>query len=378
VDELALDAAQLGLMTSLFYASFAGIQLPLGSALDRLGGRLVTPLLMLSAVAGSLLFAVGESFLVLAAGRLLMGAGMAGVFMGSLKIFSRWFSSARFASASGYLVAFGALGALAAGTPLAWLNQAIGWRAVFAVGAAAILLSAASLFAWTRDCPEGQTLSLARDGDGGLGRIMRTLTFWRVALLDFFMVGSLLSLQGLWGGPFLVDVLGASKLEAGSVLTLLSLGALVGYIACGSLADRVGRRPVIFGGASVFVLSQSALVVLAFFPAKALALPAFLLFGFSGAFNILLKAHARATFPLELTGRAVTAVNFFGIGGAFVVQWVQGLIIGSFAPDRSGHYVPEAYAAAFGLAAIGGLGAVLFYFTGLAAKRLPVREQPSS
>ncbi|MCB0132228.1 MAG: hypothetical protein KDD78_15315, partial [Caldilineaceae bacterium] len=42
--EMALNAGQLGLMTSLFYAAFAAMQIPLGIGLDRWGSRWVTPL----------------------------------------------------------------------------------------------------------------------------------------------------------------------------------------------------------------------------------------------------------------------------------------------------------------------------------------------
>ncbi|HHW87664.1 MAG TPA: MFS transporter, partial [Chloroflexi bacterium] len=86
--ELILDALQLGFMTSLFFAAFAAVQLPLGLRLDRLGPRLVTPALMLAGAAGSLLFAAAHSFGALAWGRALIGVGMAGILMGALKAFS--------------------------------------------------------------------------------------------------------------------------------------------------------------------------------------------------------------------------------------------------------------------------------------------------
>jgi MFS family permease len=374
-EELSLGAAQLGLMTSLFYLSFSAVQLPLGSALDRYGARLVTPFLMLFAVAGSLLFAAAHSFGMLAAGRMLMGVGMAGVFTGSMKLFSRWFSPGRFTTASGYLVAIGALGALSAGTPLAWLNEAFGWRVVFLLGAAVIFLSAVSILLGTRNNPRGEGLHDHSYGGHKLSTVLHSLTFWRVAALDFFMVGSLLSIQGLWGGPFLLDVMGFSSVQAGSRLTALSLGALVGYVASGSLADRLGDRRMILLGSSALFVSQAALVALALAPRTGLVLPVFVLFGFAGAFNILLKAHARAVFPLGLTGRAVTAVNLFGIGGAFVIQWVQGLVIGSFGSEAGGAYPQEAYAAAFGLAALGTLAAILFFVSGMALPRRLARRR---
>ena len=62
VGDVGLNAAQLGLMTSLFFAAFAAMQIPLGIGLDRWGPRWVTPLLMLATVAGSLVFAAATAF----------------------------------------------------------------------------------------------------------------------------------------------------------------------------------------------------------------------------------------------------------------------------------------------------------------------------
>lgn len=75
---MGLNAAQLGLMTSLFYGSFALIQVPLGISLDRWGPCWVTPIIMMAGVIGSLVFAVAPSYAVLALGRTLIGIGIAG------------------------------------------------------------------------------------------------------------------------------------------------------------------------------------------------------------------------------------------------------------------------------------------------------------
>ncbi len=59
--ELDLNAGQLGLLTSLFFAAFAAIQLPMGVWLDRWGSRWVTPSLMFIGALGSLLFALAPN-----------------------------------------------------------------------------------------------------------------------------------------------------------------------------------------------------------------------------------------------------------------------------------------------------------------------------
>ena len=172
--DLALSADQLGLMTSLFFAAFAAIQLPLGIWLDRWGPRWVTPGLMLVGAAGSVIFALAPNFALLALGRALIGMGMAGILMGSLKIFSQWFPAHRFATMSGLLVGIGALGALAAATPLAWLNDAIGWRAVFGLGAAMTCLMCAS-GAWPHWLSSSPGCSWAFKG---CGQAPTSLTRW--------------------------------------------------------------------------------------------------------------------------------------------------------------------------------------------------------
>ena len=59
--QLSLNAAELGLMTSLFFAAFAAAQIPVGVGLDRWGPRWVTSSLMSIGVVGSLVFAVAHS-----------------------------------------------------------------------------------------------------------------------------------------------------------------------------------------------------------------------------------------------------------------------------------------------------------------------------
>ncbi|MCA9969672.1 MAG: MFS transporter [Anaerolineales bacterium] len=362
--ELHLGAAQLGLMTSLFYAAFAAVQIPLGVALDRYGARLATPGLMLAAVAGSLLFAAAPGFGALAAGRALIGAGMAGVLMGSLKIFSRWFPAGRYATVSGLLVGLGSLGALAAATPLAWLNQVMGWRGVFGIGAAATAVSAAAILLFSRNAPPDARAETAappanlRTLLANLRTVFTDRRLWRIIPVNFFFAGTLLAFQGLWAGPYLFDVLRLTDIQAGNVLLVLGGGATAGYLASGWLCDRFGISRMLALAVAGFVACQ---LLLAVRPPQGLVVVVYAVLGFTGGFNVMLLAQARRLFPLHLTGQAVTAVNLFGIGGTFVLQWWLGILIGAFPPDAAGHYPPRAYTAALAFTAVGGLLSLLWY-----------------
>ena len=376
VRDLGLTADQLGLMTSLFYASFALIQLPLGSALDRYGPRWVTPSLMLATVFGCLLFANAQSFATLALGRSLIGLGMAGVLMGALKAFGQWFPRNRVATISGLLVGLGACGGLVAATPLAWLSDLAGWRPIFTWAAPVTLCSALSIMLWTRNTPPGETWQAASAG-GGLRDILADLRFWRIAPLNFFMLGTTLAVQGLWGGPYLVDVLGLSKITAGNVLLTMGVGVVLGYFTCGWLADRFGTQRVIIIGMLVFLASQTSFLLPAEFP-LALRYISYMALGFTGSFNIVLLAQSRALFPPQMSGRAVTGVNLFGFAGTALLQWWMGLIIGLWSRDSQGHYPQPAYAAAFLFTAITTALAVAWYAPLARARAGNVTETPSA
>jgi predicted MFS family arabinose efflux permease len=357
--DVGLGPAELGLMTSLFFVAFAAVQLPLGSALDRFGPRFVTSTLLLAAVVGSLVFATAPTFGGLVVGRALIGAGMAGVLMGALKAFSSWFAPRAFATASGLLVGVGSLGALVAATPLALLNEAFGWRAVFAGGAAVTLAVALAVALVVREPRTGPPPAPAGSALG-LGAIFRSGPFWRLSAITFAMAGSLFAFQGLWAGPYLVQRMGASPVEAGNVLLAMGLATTAGFLGSGPLAGRFGIARATGAGGLLLIASLASLVALpADWPLWTAAL-AFAALGLAGSANVLCFALARATFP-AMPGRAVTAVNVFGISGGALMQWLLGVVVGRFAPV-AGRTPDAAFEAAAALAlAVAAVSVIAFW-----------------
>ena len=63
-----------------------------------------------------------------------------------------------------------------------------------------------------------------------LGRAARHRDFWLLAGLAFAWYGCYLAVQGLWGGPYLMEVLKLTREETGRMLMFTSIGFI-----CGSL-----------------------------------------------------------------------------------------------------------------------------------------------
>jgi len=377
-----LDAASLGLMTSAFFAAVALAQLPLGVALDRWGPRRVVGATMLAGVAGALVFGSATNLAALAAGRALLGLGFAGVLMGALQAFGRWFPERRFATVSGLLVALGTLGGLFAGTPLAWLAAEVGWRSVFLVGAAVIAVAAATVALASRDAPAvgvgaravsdtvpSPAAAPTVDPPGSLATVLADHRFWRIALLDLFCVGTLLAVQALWAGAYLADVHGLPPVRVGDLVLVMALGVAAGNLAAGALADRFGRGRVVLAFGTGFVACHLGLALAG--PGTPFAALAALHLGFGvlGSFGVLLFAHVRAIFPAHLAARALTAVNLAGIGGAMLVQWGMGVII-ELGRDAAGGYGVDAYRPAFLVTAAVGVVALGVYAAGAGEERI--------
>jgi predicted MFS family arabinose efflux permease len=348
--DVGLGPADLGLMTSAFFAAYAAAQFPVGLALDRWGPRRVASSLMLLGVAGALLFAVGTSLPVLALGRVLLGVGLGSVLLAGLKAFALWWPVHRYATVSGLYFAVGSLGALLAASPLAWANAAIGWRATFVVAAGVVAAVAAALALRTPATPTRRgPASGAGDAPDAPGTGLAIAT---LMLLGFAFTGPAVGFQTLWAGPYLYDAFGTDPATTGRLLLVLSLGISVGYAASGALADRFGLYRVTVVAALAFVAAQAALAAID--PERApLALVAavYAAYGVTGGHCVLVLANARALLGAARSGRATGAINAASIGGVFALQWGMGVVVEAYG-GADGYRVALAATAALTLAAL--------------------------
>src|SRR5579871_3836104 len=129
--DLSLDAGDLGLLTSVYFLTFAAAQIPIGVLLDRCGPRRVQSALLLVAAAGAALFGMSQGFLQLIAARAMIGLGVAAALTAGLKAIILWFPKERVALLNGYMIMLGALGAVTATAPAERLIDWTGWRGLF-------------------------------------------------------------------------------------------------------------------------------------------------------------------------------------------------------------------------------------------------------
>lgn len=367
--ELHLTAARLGTLSGIFFYAFAFAQFPLGPLLDRFGGKRVVLATGLVTTLGVALFALSSSYASALAGRVLIGAGSASVLMSALKVFTNWFDRREFGRISGFIIAVGNLGNLAATTPLALAMASFGWRASYlAVGVLQLLCLL--LVGWiVRERPPAddhgeEPAPAPLSPFAGLAAVFRTPSYWLMSCLAFFWYANYMAVQGLWGGPYLMELLGLSRTQAGNCLLATSAGFLVGCLFVGKVADSLfrSRKKTLLAGQFMLLGLMSLFLGLAEVLPRPLLFLCFLLMGVAVSSGVAIYPLIRESFPHRIIGTALTAVNFFILLGAAVIQQVMGWYIGRFPKGPAG-YPPQAYHGAFLIPVCGlALALILFLF----------------
>ena len=345
MQEMDITVTGLGLLTSVYFLAFGLFQLPLGLLLDRFGPRRVEAALLLVAAVGCVLFALGTSLQDLALGRALIGLGVSACLMASFKAFSQWFPSERLPSLTATVMVAGGLGALSASVPVAAALPFIGWRGVFWLVAALLVLASGYLMTVPDHGAKSERETLGQQ-IRSLGSIYGNRMFWRFAPQGCVILGGFMAIQGLWAVPWLMEVNGSTRADAAGVLFLMSLAMLAGFLfvaTCSTALARRGITPMLLLRAGMGLALVVELAIL-----LGLAQPGWLwpLLGVSFSLGNIAYSQLTAAFPSALSGRVNTALNLLVFVGAFGLQWGIGAAVDGFVLSGLGR--AEAFRATFG------------------------------
>jgi len=362
--ELQMSAAEIGILSSVFFFSFAAAQIPLGICLDRYGPKICMLVCAGIAAAGGVLFAMGQSPGMLIAARVLMGVGSCCYLMAPLALYAKRYPPQTFGTLVGVQLGVGTLGTLLATAPLAWSAAFIGWRASFLVVAGLMILAGTMVALIVREdeptAGQGAHHETLAESIAGLRQALRTRSMGPLFFCHLAAYSSFVLVAGLWGGPYLTHIYGYSLTERGDMLFATVVAQIIGAFLYGP-TDRIFRGykiPVLFG-AILTGLTLMVVAVLGVLPPGWLFVW-FIAIGAVTAYTPVMIAHGKSLFPPHLAGRGMTILNMATMGGAFLSQTVTGFVINQF-PIVNGAYALDAYRAVFGLQALFVLAACIPY-----------------
>lgn len=350
---------------------YAGLQIPVGVLLDRLGPRLLV-------AGGAVLMAAGQLVLALATevpgalvGRVLVGAGDAMTFVSVVRLIPAWFPVRRVPLLTQVTGATGQLGQILSAVPLVLVLHARGWGVAFGCLAVLGLATALLVAAFVRDSPASagsgrpwRRSSRERTAAEVLGPTARPtsagalsvvvrepgvwLGFWAHFLTPFSSQVVVL----LWGFSFFVEGQGRTTGEASALLSVNVVAAIVAGPVLGELAARrpgLRTRTVLVVAVAVAVAWVAVLV-----PPGARSMGVLVLFSavvaVGGPASLIGFDLARSCVTPERLGTATGLVNTGGFVAALASMLAVGVALDLL--SSGGDRDLGAYRAAFALMAV--------------------------
>lgn len=355
---------------------YAGLQIPVGVLLDRLGPRLLIAGGAVLMGAGQLVLAVATEVPGALLGRVLVGAGDAMTFVSVIRLIPAWFPVRRVPLLTQVTGAVGQLGQILSAVPLVLVLHGRGWSVAFgslAVLSLATALLVASLVRDSPDDPGRRTRTwrrrpagtdertadevlrtrAARAADGGaLRAVVREPGVWLGFWAHFLTPFSSQVVVLLWGFSFFVEAQGRTTGEASVLLSVNVVAAIVSGPLLGELAARrPGRRT-----RAVLVIAVAVAVawVVVLAPPGPRGLGVLVVFSVvvavGGPASLIGFDLARSCVAPARLGTATGLVNTGGFVAALTSMLAIGVALDVLAP--AGDRGIDAYRAAFALMAV--------------------------
>lgn len=331
-----VQAAVLSSLAVVQLIVYAGLQIPVGVVLDRLGPRFLVSFGATLMMIGQVTLAFAPSITIAVVGRVLVGAGDAMTFISVTRLLASWFGGKTLPLLTQLMGTLGGVGQLLSAVPLVFVLHEFGWQTAYLGAAAVSLLSAILVISFVRNAPAGAVIhepvawktafvhlreSLARPGT--------QLGFW--AHFVSTSPGTMFAM--LWGFPFLSIGLGYGPVGAALFLTGMIVTAMVGGPILGILSARYPHRRsnVILGIVAAMAVAWVLVLAWPGHPPTWTVVLLIIALAIGGPGSLIGFDFARAFNPARSLGSASGVVNVGGFLGAFTMMFLIGLVLDAIA-----------------------------------------------
>ncbi len=319
-------------LSSIYFWTYAAMQIPCGMLADRFGPRKVAFIFLFMAALGSAVTAFGETFMAAAIGKMMIAAGMAAVYIPMMKVVATWFPPNYFPQLAGIVIAVGNIGAISATVPLQIAVEALGWRGTFELLAVITLIIAVLCLILIRDLPSETSVKKNTNMIAGLKTVFSGgRKFWPMALAYFLVYGTIMVFQGTISKSYFNDTYTFTTLTIW-IVAMIGIGKILSTVLVGILSGRGvirSKRTAMFFGNVGFALVWLVLWVYAGEMDNAIFWGVVCtLFGFFGGFMSLSFTQVKEWHPTSISGTAVAALNVFLFLGSAISLEIAGYMLG--------------------------------------------------
>ncbi|WP_423800670.1 MFS transporter [Neobacillus sp. SAB-20_R2A] len=335
-----VTATTIGLLASIQFFVYTGLQIPMGIMADRFGPNFFLIIGAILTGLGTIIYSLGTHEFVLFFARILTGMGDATIWVNMVLILSQWFSAKEFTRLIGVAAMTGSLGFLLATVPFSLWIDLIGWRAAFFSTGLLLCLCGIFLYFVLVKKPK-QVLSnktiIKKDETQRektlvlLRRIVSNRQAWALFLCHFGIVGTYVGFIGSWAVPYGMDMYGMTRSEASQLILIGLVGALIGAPLSGWISSRLEmiKRPYVVVHI-ILILCWSTFLLFKGNPPNFLLTMLFFVIGLAYGANALTFAAVRQSFPIMESGLASGFANTGGFLSAVLLPSIFGNVLDHF------------------------------------------------
>ena len=368
--EFHLTAAVIGLLASIQFLAYAGLQIPIGILSDRFGPNVFLIAGTLVNGIGTVLYSLAPNEAVLLTARLLVGMGDAAIWINLVLILSQWFKAQEFVGLLGWAGVTGSLGFLCATVPFSLWIAISSWRIPFLVVGIMLCLTGCMLYFILvkkpsqlfkkEKSPDVSSLKREEKRDKTLAILIRLFSSrqaWATFCCHFGVVGTYVGFIGSWAVPYAMSVYGMSRTGASQLIMIGLIGAIVGAPLITWISSRIGtiKRPYLLVQLIVLI-SWAGFLFFNGKPPFFMLIILFLIIGFGNGASTLTFAVVRQSFPIKEVGVVSGFANTGGFLSAVLLPSFFGKVLDLFhnASQTEGYHYGFIIPVIFALVSVAG------------------------
>mgnify|MGYP006079719819 CR=1 FL=1 len=317
IDELMIkyqiSASTFGILTSVYYAGYAGMQIPMGMLIDRFGVRNIVIISSLVCVLGNLCLITSEKWELAIIGRVIVGIGSSAGVLAAISAARISFSPKHLSRAIGFTVMLGLLGAIYGKSINRFFIKSFGLEeSIFYLAIPGLLIAIAMIILVKKEERKVDELS-----GYSIKSSIREVTKVKVILLSIagaLLVGPLGAFADVFGEPYLVAVYHLTPSSAGYLTTsAIYIGVCVGAPLLAVVADRFKCHYLINIVCGCVMSLVFYLVLNKMVPSYTLMFISMFIIGVMSAYQVIVISLVSGTVAVSVTAMAIAFVNMFNM-----------------------------------------------------------------
>lgn len=335
-----VSASTIGLLTSIQFLVYTGLQIPMGILADRFGPNFLLIIGATLTGLGTIVYSLGTHEIILFLARIVTGIGDATIWVNMVLILAQWFHKKEFVRLIGLAGMTGSLGFLLATVPFSAWIQLLGWRTAFL--SAGLLLCFCGFLLYVVLLKKAKRLFVDEPVVGIekgqrektsvlLRRIFSNRQAWALFFCHFGVVGGYVGFISSWAVPYGMNMYEMTRSDASQMIMIGLIGALIGAPLASWLSSRFDtiKRPYIFVHLIV-LLGWFSFLLCNGHPSMFLLLILFFIIGFGYGASALTFAAVRQSFPIKDSGIVSGFANTGGFLSAVLLPITFGYILDYF------------------------------------------------